>query len=100
MIPGCHKLFPEGQVGPDGLGEEDDDNGELKHFAHGGDELLGVLGHHLIHAAHTGLKQHHADPCNSQLRYHTAASLNRIKKCVDHKVCVSFIMSHYTASSL
>ena len=88
MIPGCHKLFPEGQVGPDGLGEEDDDNGELEHFAHRGDELLGVLRHHLIHAAHTVLKQHHTDPCMSQLRYHTAASIKQDwKVCRPHSLC-------------
>ena len=63
MIPGCHKLIPERHVGPDRLGEEDDDGGEPEHFPHGEDELLGFLGHHLVHAAHTSLKQHRTDPC-------------------------------------
>lgn len=63
IIPGLHKLFPEGQVGPGGLGEEDDDLGEPEHFPHREDELLGLLRHHLVHAAHTGLEQHRADPC-------------------------------------
>lgn len=58
IIPGCHELFPERQVGPDGLGEEDDDGGEPEHFPHGQDEPLGFLRHHLIHAAHAVLKQH------------------------------------------
>lgn len=63
VIPGCNKLFPGRQVGPEGPGEEDDDRGEPEHFSHGEDELLGFLGHHLVHAAHTGFKQHRADSC-------------------------------------
>lgn len=63
IIPGCHKLLPERHVGPDGLGEEDDHRGEPKHFPHREDELLGFLGYHIVHAAHTGLKQHRTDPC-------------------------------------
>lgn len=58
IIPGHHKLFPEWQVGPDGLGEEDDDLGESEHFPHREDKLLGFLWHLLIQAAHTVLKQH------------------------------------------
>lgn len=58
IIPGGHKLFPERQVGPGGLGEEDDDLREPEHFPHRGDELLGLLGHDVVHAAHTALKQH------------------------------------------
>lgn len=58
MIPDRHKLLPERQFGPDRLGEEDNDGGEPEHFPHGEDELLGLLGHLLVHAAHTGLKQH------------------------------------------
>lgn len=58
MIPGCDKPFPGLQVGPEELWEEDDDLGEMEHFPHGEDELLGFLGDHLTHAAHTGFKKH------------------------------------------
>lgn len=63
IIPGCHKLFPERQVGPHGRGEEDDDWGEPEHFPHRQDEFSGFLRYLLIQAAHSVLKQHGADPC-------------------------------------
>lgn len=62
MIPGRHELFPERQVGPEGLGEEDDDGREPEHFPHGEDKLLGFLGDDFVQAAHTSLEQNWADP--------------------------------------
>lgn len=91
MIPDRHKLLPERHVGPEGLGEEGDDGGEAEHFPHGKDELLGFLGHDLVHAAHTSLKQHGADPCvqthgcyteTAQLLWDTTGEL--IKTCTEH----------------
>lgn len=69
MVPDSHKVFPEGQVGPDGLGEEDDDGGETEHLPHREDELLGLLWHHLIQTAHAGLKQHRTDPCSQDTMF-------------------------------
>lgn len=58
IIPGSYKLLPQGQVWPDGLGEEDDELGQPEHFPHREDELLGFLRHHFTDAAHPVLKQH------------------------------------------
>lgn len=63
IIPGCDKLLPHRQVWPDGLGEEDDQRGEPEHLPHGVDELLRLLGHLVVQAAHTALEQDRADPC-------------------------------------
>lgn len=63
IIPGFHKLLPEGQVGPHALGEEDDQRGEPEHLPHGEDELLRFLGHLVVQAAHTVLEQDRADAC-------------------------------------
>lgn len=63
MIPGCDELFPKRQVGPEELGEEDNDGRESKHLPDRENELLSFLGYNLIHAAHTSLKQNWADAC-------------------------------------
>lgn len=63
IIPGCHKLLPGGQVWPEGLGEEDDQRGEPEHLPHREDELLRLLGHLVVQAAHAALEQDRADPC-------------------------------------
>lgn len=34
VIPDSHKMFPEGEVWPGGLGEENDDGGEAKHLSY------------------------------------------------------------------
>lgn len=82
IIPGCHKLFPERQVGPHGRGEEDDDWGEPEHFPHRQDELLGFLSHHLIQTAHSVLKHHRADPCvTTELLDTRCVSLDLILAC-------------------